>query len=65
MYELIFFLVSAYSHDIGMTPQQRKVNERDQLLLDGSAEATSQQERFPNNGDHIAVKLRPRTVPLQ
>jgi hypothetical protein len=63
MYELMFLLLSGYLHDIGMTPQQRKVKEHYQLLPDGSSDAISQQEKsefqawLDQRGDEATIPL--------
>ena len=43
-YELAFLLLSAYLHDIGMTPEQRKVSLHYQYLLTGEQDDLSEQE---------------------
>jgi hypothetical protein len=44
-YELALLLLSAYLHDIGMTPERGKVAAHRRFLLDGDADALEESER--------------------
>ena len=44
IYELAFLLLSAYLHDIGMTPELRKVTDHYNFLLTGEDQTLSQEE---------------------
>lgn len=45
-YEIVLLLLSAYLHDIGMTPGQNKVLGLEELLLDGKSDKLDQHEKI-------------------
>jgi len=74
IYEVAFLLLSAYLHDIGMTPELRKVTAHYCFLLTGEREVLSQgeihdfQKWLDDNGKGITppiAKSKPTTKDLQ
>src|SRR5579875_715891 len=70
MYEAAFLLLSAYLHDIGMTPQQKKVRGHYHLLLNGDSDGISAQEKaefqawLDQRGEETTIPL-PGGTPLK
>ena len=61
IYELMLLLLSAYLHDIGMTPERKKVHEHYAYLLTGDARGLDAQARaeFQSWLDHQGSSIEP------
>jgi hypothetical protein len=63
-YELTLLLLSAYLHDIGMSPEQRNVNSHYEYLLTGNVELlnTVQAQKFQEFLDNSKFRLVPPLI---